>query len=152
MPALSPHSCESVPVPEQVQRGITKSVHGARVSLRATESRLRSRIDSKVVNHLDGDRNDGQSKEGTMRQLVCVRGLLLVAGIAASVALWPSASRAFTQEDQRRLCTPDVFRLCSSEIPDVERITACMRRQRAHLSEGCRSVFGKPAQSASAER
>jgi hypothetical protein len=78
--------------------------------------------------------------------------LLLVAGIAASGALWPSASRAFTQEDARRLCTPDVLRLCSSEIPDVERITACMRRQRANLSEGCRSVFGKPAQSASADR
>src|SRR5262249_37733111 len=115
---------------EQVQRGITKSVHGDSVSLRATESRLRSSIDSKAANRLDGDRNAGQSKEGTMRQLVCVRGLLLVAGIAASGALWPSASRAFTQEDQRRLCTPDVLRLCSSEIPDVERITACMRRQR----------------------
>jgi len=104
------------------------------------------------VNRLDGDRNAGQSGEGTMRHVVCVRGLLLVAGIAASGALWPSASRAFTQEDQRRLCTPDVLRLCSSEIPDVGRITACMRRQRANLSEGCRSVFGKPAQSASADR
>jgi hypothetical protein len=89
---------------------------------------------------------------GTMRHVIRVRGLLLVAGIAASGASWPSASRAFTQEDQRRLCTPDVMRLCSSEIPDVERITACMRRQRANLSEGCRSVFGKPAQSASADK
>src|SRR5690242_16481534 len=90
--------------------------------------------------------------EGTMRKVFCVRGLLLVAGVVASGAFWPSTGRAFTQEDQRRLCTPDVWRLCSSEIPDVERITACMRRQRAHLSEGCRSVFGKPAQSASAVR
>lgn len=87
-----------------------------------------------------------------MRRLVCVRGLLVVVGVAACAALWPFASQAFTQEDQRRLCTPDVFRLCSSEIPDVERITACMRRQRAQLSAACRSVFGKPAQSASAER
>jgi hypothetical protein len=90
--------------------------------------------------------------EGTMSKVFCVRGLLLVAGVVASGALWPSTGRAFTQEDQWRLCTPDVWRLCSSEIPDVERITACMRRQRAHLSEGCRSVFGKPAQSASAVR
>ena len=51
-----------------------------------------------------------------------------------------------------RLCTSDVFRLCASEIPSVERITACMRKQRASLSEGCRSVFGKPSeQSASAK-
>lgn len=87
---------------------------------------------------------------GTAR--FCVRGLQLAACVAACLAFWPSASRAFTEEDQRRLCTPDVWRLCSSEIPSVERITACMRRQRAHLSEGCRSVFGKPAQSASATR
>jgi hypothetical protein len=87
-----------------------------------------------------------------MRHMVCVRGLLFAAIIAASGALWPTASRAFTEADQRRLCTPDVMRLCSSEIPDVERITACMRRQRANLSEGCRSVFGKPAQSASADK
>jgi hypothetical protein len=152
MPALSPRSYIPVPASERVQRTTTKTVHGDCVSLSTTESRLRSCIDSKVVNRLDDDRNAGQSGAGTMRQMVCVRGLLLVAGIAASGALWPSASRAFTQEDQRRLCTPDVLRLCSSEIPDVERITACMRRQRANLSEGCRSVFGKPAQSASADR
>lgn len=79
-----------------------------------------------------------------------LRGLLFIAGVLGCWAVWPSASRAFTEEDARRLCTPDVLRLCSSEIPDVDRITACMRRQRASLSEGCRSVFGKPAQSASA--
>jgi hypothetical protein len=79
-----------------------------------------------------------------------VRGLLLAASVAACWALWPSASQAFTREDQRRLCTGDVLRLCAAEIPDVERITACMRRQRANLSDGCRSVFGKPAESASA--
>ena len=152
MPALSPRSSISVPAPEQVQRGITKSVHGGPRIVESDRIPITITHRFQAVNRLDGDRNDGQSGAGTMRQLVCVRGLLLVAGIAASGALWPSASRAFTQEDQRRLCTPDVFRLCSSEIPDVERITACMRRQRAHLSEGCRSVFGKPAQSASAER
>ena len=64
----------------------------------------------------------------------------------------PATSHAFTQDDQRRLCTGDVFRLCGSEIPDVQRITACMHKQRASLSEGCRAVFGKPvAQSASAK-
>jgi hypothetical protein len=106
-----------------------------------------------VDNHLESDRNVGQKNEGTMRtNLLYVRGLQLVAGVALCWALSPSTSQAFTQEDQRRLCTPDVMRLCSAEIPDVERITACMRRNKANLSEGCRSVFGKPAQSASAVR
>ncbi len=67
------------------------------------------------------------------------------------VAMGSANAHAFTQADQRRLCIGDAFRLCASEIPNIERITACMRRQRANLSEGCRSVFGKPTeQSASA--
>jgi hypothetical protein len=80
------------------------------------------------------------------------RHFTLGTGLALGLILLPASSRAFTQEDQRRLCTGDVLRLCSSEIPDRERITACMHRQRASLSEGCRKVFGKPVdQSASAK-
>ena len=83
---------------------------------------------------------------------LCVRGVLFAACAIATVTLWPSTGRAFTEEDQRRLCTSDVMRLCYAEIPDRARIIACMRRQRHNLSPECRSVFGKPAQSASAVR
>jgi hypothetical protein len=80
------------------------------------------------------------------------RNFTLQTSLALCLTMLPAASRAFTQEDQQRLCTGDVFRLCSSEIPNRERITACMYRQRASLSEGCRKVFGKPVdQSASAK-
>ncbi|SHG07719.1 hypothetical protein SAMN05444169_0405 [Bradyrhizobium erythrophlei] len=83
--------------------------------------------------------------------LFTVRHLGIATGLAICLTMLPATGRAFTQDDQRRLCTGDVFRLCASEIPSVERITACMRKQRASLSEGCRRVFGKPAdQSASA--
>ncbi|SDS71973.1 hypothetical protein SAMN05444158_2967 [Bradyrhizobium canariense] len=81
-----------------------------------------------------------------------VRNFRMMSGLVFCFAMVPATSHAFTQDDQRRLCTGDVFRLCASEIPNVERITACMRRQRASLSDGCRSVFGKPVeQSASAK-
>jgi hypothetical protein len=81
----------------------------------------------------------------TMRiDLFHIRSLKIVSSLAFCLAL-PAPSHAFTQDDQRRLCTGDVFRLCASEIPDRARITACMRRQRASLSQGCRSVFGKPS-------
>jgi hypothetical protein len=81
-----------------------------------------------------------------------VRNFRTASGLAFCLAMLPVTGHAFTQDDQRRLCTGDVFRLCASEIPSVERITVCMRRQRASLSEGCRSVFGKPTeQSASAK-
>ena len=39
------------------------------------------------------------------------------------------------------MCTGDAMRLCSSEIPDVERVTACMIRNKARLSAGCRAYF-----------
>jgi len=43
--------------------------------------------------------------------------------------------------EQQMACTPDVWRLCSSQIPDVGRIVACLRANTPRLSEGCRAVF-----------
>ncbi len=39
-------------------------------------------------------------------------------------------------------CTPDVFRLCSASIPNVEEIIACLQSKRADLSPGCAKAFG----------
>jgi hypothetical protein len=43
--------------------------------------------------------------------------------------------------EQRRACTPDVYRLCAEEIPNVRAITACLRRQKANLSPACAALF-----------
>ena len=43
--------------------------------------------------------------------------------------------------EQRRACTPDVYRLCAGEIPNVRAITACLRRQKASLRPACAAVF-----------
>ena len=43
--------------------------------------------------------------------------------------------------EQKRACTPDVYRLCAGEIPNVRAITSCLRRQKASLSDACRAVF-----------
>lgn len=51
------------------------------------------------------------------------------------------AASAQGTADQRRACTPDVYRLCAGEIPNVRAITACLRRNKASLSEACRAVF-----------
>ena len=58
----------------------------------------------------------------------------------ALVLATPTASQAYTIE-QEEMCSGDAMRLCFSEIPNVDRITACMERQRESLSEGCRAVF-----------
>ena len=67
------------------------------------------------------------------------RGKLLVA-TAFMLVMLTTASQAHSPE-QEQLCTGDAFRLCSSEIPDVERVTACMIQKRSQLSDGCKSVF-----------
>jgi hypothetical protein len=42
---------------------------------------------------------------------------------------------------QRRACEPDVFRLCSSSIPDHTAITNCLWYNLARLNPDCRAVF-----------
>jgi hypothetical protein len=66
-------------------------------------------------------------------------GKLMVATTLA-LGLLTTASHAHTPE-QEQMCTGDAMRLCGSEIPDVERVTACMIRQQASLSPGCKAVF-----------
>jgi len=61
-----------------------------------------------------------------------------------------TASRAEPTDAQREACTPDVLRLCSSEIPNVPGITACLRREKLRLSPSCRAVFSAPGQPRSA--
>ena len=67
-------------------------------------------------------------------------GMLLAT--AVSIALLPQAARAYTAEEQQA-CSGDAFRLCGPEIPDVDRVTACMVRRQSELSPGCR-VFFRP--------
>jgi hypothetical protein len=65
----------------------------------------------------------------------------LVLALAASFsALASTSSFAFSAEAQQ-MCTGDAFRLCSSEIPNIPAITACMYKHRAELSTGCRTVM-----------
>ena len=65
-------------------------------------------------------------------------GLLLASALA--VAAIPEAGHAYTPE-QQQACSGDAFRLCSAEIPDVDRVTLCMIRNKSQLSPGCRAFF-----------
>ena len=64
---------------------------------------------------------------------------ILIATTFALAALG-TAAQAYTAE-QQQMCTGDAMRLCASEIPDVDRVTACMVQKRAQLSDGCKAVF-----------
>jgi hypothetical protein len=65
-------------------------------------------------------------------------GLMLAT--ALSVSMLPTAGEAYTPE-QQAACTDDAFRLCGSDIPDVDRVTACMVRNKDQLTPGCRAHF-----------
>jgi hypothetical protein len=69
-------------------------------------------------------------------------GLMLATALA--VSFLPTAGEAYTQDEQQA-CSGDAFRLCGPEIPDVDRITACMIRNKSQLSPECRVFFREPA-------
>jgi hypothetical protein len=75
------------------------------------------------------------------------RGCAIAAAFALTMlgALPASAQNydSISSPAQRRACTPDVYRLCAGEIPSVPKITACLRRKKASLSEACRSAMGE---------
>ena len=82
-------------------------------------------------------------------------GVVLVSGILAG-GIVAAAHAALAEEyrgtfAQRMACTPDVFRLCGSEIPDVNRIVACLRQNEQQLGGPCRAVFESNAEAAPAD-
>ena len=62
-------------------------------------------------------------------------------GLLVALAATGSARAELATPEQKKACTPDVYRLCAGEIPNVRAIPACLRRQKANLSEACRAVF-----------
>lgn len=77
----------------------------------------------------------------TCRAALRASGLMIAAIL--SVSLLPAAAHAYTPE-QQQACSGDAFRLCGPEIPDVDRVTVCMIRNRSQLSPGCRVYFRDP--------
>jgi hypothetical protein len=66
--------------------------------------------------------------------------LRLMLATALSFSMLPTVGQAYTPE-QEQACTSDAFRLCSADIPDVDRVTVCMVRNKSQLSPGCRAFF-----------
>jgi len=71
------------------------------------------------------------------------RKVSLALAFAASFSAVTSTSGFAFSAEAQQMCTGDAFRLCSSEIPNISKITACMIKQRANLSSGCRTVLDR---------
>ncbi len=70
-----------------------------------------------------------------------------IARLSIVVALGLAAVATARAEEatyaQRVACTPDAFRLCSAEIPNVDAVKTCMIANKTKLSPGCRATFPK---------
>jgi hypothetical protein len=73
--------------------------------------------------------------------------LSLVLSTGCGIAIPASAEEYRGTWEQQMACTPDVWRLCSDQVPDVSRIVACLRQNTPQLSNGCRAVFESSASS-----
>jgi hypothetical protein len=77
-----------------------------------------------------------------MTSIITIRRIAATLIATAALSASSGASLAYTQE-AAQMCTNDAFRLCSSEIPNIPKITACMRAHRTALSSGCRTVMDR---------
>ena len=73
------------------------------------------------------------------QRIVLSLAISIVPGIAVQNAA--SAQEYRGTWEQQMACTPDVMRLCGDQIPDANRIVACLRQNTPQLSGACRAVF-----------
>jgi hypothetical protein len=73
------------------------------------------------------------------RRTILGFAILTACGVAIQTPAFSDEYRGTFE--QQLACTPDVWRLCGDQIPDVNRIVACLRQNTEQLSGGCRAVF-----------
>ena len=73
------------------------------------------------------------------RTVLCA--MLVVSALTSPATVAVASTEEKGTAEQRAACTPDVFRLCASEIPNVDRIVMCLKREKPRLSAGCKAVF-----------
>lgn len=66
---------------------------------------------------------------------------LITASVLPAMAEQPTHEEYRGSANQRAACRYDVLRYCGAEIPNVPRITACLRYNIARISPQCAAVF-----------
>jgi hypothetical protein len=66
------------------------------------------------------------------------RFVCVVAVLAGVFAYRVDGAAAQGSDAERQACTPDAMRLCGDAIPDIPKVTACMKAKYSQLSEPCR--------------
>jgi hypothetical protein len=58
-----------------------------------------------------------------------------------------STAFAATRDEQTAACKGDAIRYCAADIPNQQKITACMKAHFQQLSPECKAMFKQPATS-----
>jgi hypothetical protein len=63
--------------------------------------------------------------------------------LAASIVVLVTAAsaNAATRDEQSKACRGDAMHFCAVDIPNEEKIIACMKRHLDELSPACRAMF-----------
>jgi hypothetical protein len=69
-----------------------------------------------------------------------MRSMILALSLATLFA--PSAFAQGTAE-QRAACQDDAYKFCPYDVPDTEKVEACLRKYIRSISAACRAQFGK---------
>ncbi len=72
-------------------------------------------------------------------RFLLIPAMSLACGVAMQNAVHAQEYRGTFE--QQLACTGDVLSLCGDQIPDTNRIVACLRQNTPQLSNGCRAVF-----------
>jgi hypothetical protein len=64
---------------------------------------------------------------------------LLAASLLVLVAA--TSATAATRDEQTKACRGDAMHFCAVDIPNEEKITACMKQHLDELSPACRAMF-----------
>ncbi len=78
-------------------------------------------------------------EDETMRPMALVLSVVLassVCGLASARTRAPSL-----RDRQQAACYNDAQKLCGQFVPDVDKISACMKEKKAEVSAGCRKYM-----------
>jgi hypothetical protein len=81
-------------------------------------------------------------------QMKAIRWIIAAGCVtAAFAATSPRGHASSGTAEEQAACTGDVLSLCFFEIPNEDRIVACLNRKRDRLSPACRNVIDPPPKS-----
>jgi hypothetical protein len=71
-----------------------------------------------------------------LNSLLAAASLVTITAVGAF-----TSANAATEDEQAKACRGDAMHFCAADIPNKEKITACMKQHIDELSPGCRAMF-----------